>query len=107
MQELIEALAPSLLEAFMAIVGLATGYGVLWFRRWTGIQIEEQHRQRLHAAIRNFVVLVADRGFSKEEIIPMLRRYLRDGLPDAVKALNPSDSVLGTLIEMALRSEAK
>lgn len=107
MNELIEALAPSLLEAFMALIGLATGYAAVWFRKWTGIQIEEQHRQRLHSAIRNFVVLVADRGFSKEEIVPMLRRYLRDGLPDAMKALSPSDSVLGTLVEVALRGITK
>lgn len=102
-QELWEAAAPGLIEIVMGIVGLATGYATLLIRRKFGIEIEERHRQRLHEAIRNGLVAMADRGLQGEDMVDAVTDYLRQGVPDALKALKPTDSVLSTLIRAKAR----
>lgn len=101
--EILEALAPHLLEAFMALVTLATGYAVHLFRRWTGIQIEERHRQALHSAIRTAVVALTERGLTGEDLVKGVKDYLRQSVPDALAWLVPGDSVLSTLIRSKIR----
>jgi hypothetical protein len=106
LMEIIEALAPHLIEALMALITLATGYGVVQFKRWTGIQIEERHRQALHSAIRTGVVALAERGLTGDELIKGVKDYIRQSVPDALASLVPGDGVLSTLIKAKVRELA-
>jgi hypothetical protein len=101
--EIIEAMAPHLVEMLMALVSLATGYAVVLFRRWTGIQIEERHRQALHSAVRTAVVALTDRGLAGNDLIEGVKDYLHQSVPDALAYLVPGDGVLSTLIKSKLR----
>lgn len=107
LEEILEAILPHIIEAFMALVTLATGYAVVLFKRWTGIQIEERRRQALHSAIRTGVLALTDRGLSGEELVEGVKDYIRQSVPDALAALVPGDGVLSTLIKSKVRELAK
>lgn len=102
-QEIMEALAPHLIEAFMALVTLATGYVVVLVKRYTGIQIEERHRQALHSAIHTGVLALADKGLSGEQLIEGVKDYIRQSVPDALAYLIPGEGVLATLIRAKIK----
>lgn len=106
-QEVLEAILPHLIEAFMALVTLATGYVVVLFKRWTGIQIEERRRQALHSAIRTGVLALMDRGLYGEQLIEGVKDYIRQSVPDTLAALVPGESVLATLIKSKIREITK
>ena len=105
--ELMEALAPHLVDASMAVVSLATGYVVILIRRYTGIQIEERHRQALHSAIRTAVVAMTERGLTGEDLVKAVKDYVRQSVPDALAWLVPGDGVLSTLIKAKVRELAR
>lgn len=98
MEEIFEAIAPHLLELFMALVTLATGYATLKLRQLTGVELDAKHRESLHSAIRTGVTVMLERGASGEVLKEGVKQYVKDSVPDAIKALLPGESVLENLI---------
>lgn len=98
LHEIWEALAPNLIDAIMSLVALATGYGVLLVRRWTGIQIEARYREALHQAIRTGVVAALEGKLRGDALVDTVRRYVAQSVPDALRHLAPGEGVLATLI---------
>ena len=98
LQEILEALAPHILDALMALVFLALTAGAAAIRRWTGVQIEEKHLRSLHSAIRTGVVVSLDKGLSGAALSAAVREYINLSVPGALKALGPAGDVIETLI---------
>lgn len=107
LQEIFEAIRPQLIEAFLGLIWLALTYAAAVFHKRTGIFIEEKHLRTLHSAIRTGTLAAADRGLSKDVLIETVSAYVRASVPDAVKALKPSDAVLSTLIAAKLAEGAR
>ena len=98
MQEIFEAARPGLIEALMGLIWLGLTYLAFVFRRYTGVFVEEKHLRTLHSAIQTGLLAAMDRGLTKDVITETVISYVRASVPDAVKALRPSDDVLATLI---------
>lgn len=102
-EELKEALAPHVFEALMSILTLILGWAAVQVKAWTGIQIEEKHMRALHSAIRNGALMAIQRGgVDKAILVAMVKDYVQASVPDAIKALAPSDGVLDVLVNAAL-----
>lgn len=106
-QEILEALAPHLLEMIMALVSLVTGYAVILLKRWTGIQIEGRHREALHQAIRTGIAALMERGITGDQLVEGVKDYIHQSVPDALAYLVPGDGVLSTLIKGKIRDLAR
>lgn len=103
LQEILEAVAPHLIELFMALVSLATGYALVLIKRYTGIQIEEKHRLALHSAIRTGVLAMASNGLQGQALVDAVKDYVRASVPDALAYFVPGDGVLSTLIKSKIK----
>lgn len=107
LQEIFEAIRPQLLEMIMSLVFLLLTAVASRVYRATGVMIEEKHLRTLQSAIRTGTLAAMDRGLSKEVLTETVVAYVRASVPDAIKALKPSDAVLSTLIASKLTEAAK
>lgn len=93
----------SLADLLGAVVGLVLTLTlpVLSARlyRWTGIRIEEKHMRALHEAIATWAHSAVTRGIqpASTQAYDDLMAYLRQSVPDALKALGPPAAVLTQL----------
>lgn len=108
LSEILEALAPHLVEAFAALLTFAITWAAWRFRKWTGIQIEEKHQRALHSAIMSGVraAIDAEPGHratdAKNVLIAKAVAHARESVPDALQALKPGGFVLERLAERYL-----
>ncbi|WP_428925003.1 hypothetical protein [Marinibacterium sp. SX1] len=98
------AAAPMLLEIVASIVTALVGWAVLEIKRRTGLEIEEKHRAALEAAIMSGIRALIDRDESTTAL-DAVEAYVRESVPDAIRALKPTDAVLRQKITGALRSQ--
>ncbi len=77
--------------------------------RWTGVRIEEKHMKVLHEAISTWAFTAVTRGVNpaSREAYEDLLAYLKQSVPDALKALGPSAEVLIGLASRYLRAAAR
>lgn len=104
LQEIWEALAPSVLEAVAALVTLMLGWATMTLKRKWGIDIEARHREALHSAIMTGVRLGMDGKLTPSEIIAQAVAYARQSVPDAIRGLGATEGVLADLALAKMRS---
>lgn len=103
----------SLAELLVAVIGLilTVALPILSARiyRWTGVRIEEKHMKALHEAISTWAYTAVTRGVNpaSREAYDDLLNYLKQSVPDALKALGPSADVLIGLAGRYLRIAAR
>lgn len=102
-EELKEALAPHIVEVVMSLVTVLLGYATVLLKKWTGIQIEEKHRQALHSAIRTGVQMGLDKGLDRKMILGVAKDYAKTSVPDAIKWLVPGDGIMEAIALAKLR----
>jgi hypothetical protein len=105
--ELSEALAPVLVEGVVSVVVLLWGFAAVYAKRKWGIQIESVNRDALHKAIETGTNLVLDSDMSRQQKLETVLNHVQASVPDAIKALSPSQDVLITLIMSRLEVAAR
>jgi len=96
-----EQLLTLLLAFFGGVLTFVINRAAAAFTLATGIQIEAQHREVLHEAIKSGVESALRYG-PKMAVGTMkvhVVQHLRASVPDALKALTPGDGVLDRLID--------
>lgn len=94
---------PHLLEIVGAALALLIGYAATAFTRWTGIQIEEQHRRALHSALMTGIRAALSRGMNPEQAVDHAKAYAETSVPDALGRLKPAPAVLQSLARAKLQ----
>lgn len=94
---LINLLLPHLLELASALLAGAIGWAALRFHKWTGIQIEEQHRAALHSALMTGARAALSRGLNVQQAAEAAVGYAQSSVPGALARLKPTEVVLSNL----------
>ncbi|ODM43942.1 hypothetical protein [Cereibacter johrii] len=105
--DLLTALTPSLLDLAGVVLTALIGFATVRFQRWTGIQIEAQHREALHSAIMTAARVAVARKLAPDAATEFVASYVRDSVPDALKQLAPPASTLDALVRSRLAQAAK
>lgn len=88
------AIMPQLLELIAVVASILATVAIRQLSKWLGLRIEGQHREALHRAITTGIVSALSAGFDKRAAISAAVQYARSSVPDAVKALKPTEAVL-------------
>lgn len=94
------AFLPYIGDLLALIIAYLVGRAVIAFRQYTGVQISQRHADRLSAAIQRGAVLALERQLTGERARALVLEYLRETVPDALRAVAPTEAAL------ALRAEA-
>ena len=102
--QLIEALTPAIVAFITALLGYVLVAAEVRLKRITGLQIEEKHRLALHSALESGVEIAFARIAGKLspeamrfELTRIVMDYVNLSVPDALKALAPSETLLREL----------
>ena len=108
MQDLLTALwaaaLPHLGELLGLIITALVARAVVVLREWSGVQISQRHADRLSAAIQRGAVLAMERQLTGERARALVLEYLRETVPDALRAVAPSDAALSLRADATLAS---
>ena len=86
------------LSLALTIVTLIIGWAATRMGQRAGIDIEQRHIDRITAAIRHVATeSLADGRTDVAEITAIAGAYLRQQLPDAMKAVSPSADAIRTI----------
>lgn len=95
-------LQPHLAELIGLAIAALVAQAVAALRRWTGVQIDQRHADRLSAAINRGVALAMAKQLDGEAARGLVLAYLRETVPDALRAVAPSVEALALRIEASL-----
>ncbi|SEN18646.1 hypothetical protein SAMN04488103_103315 [Gemmobacter aquatilis] len=95
-------LQPHLTELIACAIAALVAQAVAALRRWTGIQIDQRHADRLSAAINRAVGLALERQLGRPRARELVVSYLRETVPEALAAVQPSDEALMLRIDASL-----
>lgn len=106
MQDLLSAIwaaiLPHLGELLGLIIAALVARAVVALRQWTGVQISQRHADRLSAAIQRGAVLALERQLTGERARALVLEYLRETVPDALRAVAPSEAALSLRADATL-----
>ena len=106
MQDLLTAIwagfVPYLGEFLGLIIPALVYYALRTLRQWTGLQISQRHADRLSAAIQRGAVLALERQLTGERALDLMLEYLRETVPDALRAVAPTEAALSMRAEATL-----
>lgn len=107
MQEIIKAITPGLAE----LVGLALTGIIAWLAntaraKW-GVEITARHREALHSALWTGAQLALERKLTGASALELIKSYVRQSVPGAIAALNPTTAVLTDLAKAKLEEASK
>lgn len=98
MQDLLTAIwaafLPNAGELLGLIIAYLVGRAAIAFRQWTGVQISQRHADRLSAAIQRGALLALERQLTGERARALVLDYLRETVPDALRAVAPTEAAL-------------
>ena len=105
------AVLPPVLSLISVVITVLIGMAATALKNRANITIEQAHRDALHSAIMTGVQAAMRRAgpadLPKVAITETIK-YVHQSVPDAVKALRPSDRVLFDLVEAKLtQAQAK
>lgn len=94
MEDLILQVAAALITALLGYIGM-------WVRARFGVEISAKHRDALHSALMTGVETAVRRNPAAgvREVMDDAIEYARESVPDALKALAPSNPILRTIAE--------
>lgn len=99
-----DMIQPYIIEIFSGLAALIISVVSAKINKYVGLKIEQQHRDALHQAIMTAVEGAVAYKHENSLTVPIhdiaknkVRMYVRQSVPDAVKALVPGDSVLDDL----------
>ncbi len=106
MQDLIAAIwaiiMPHLGELLALIITALVARAVVALREWTGVQISQRHADRLSAAIQRGAVLALERQLTGERARALVLEYLRETVPDALRAVGATEAALSLRADATL-----
>jgi hypothetical protein len=103
MDELLEALAPHLLELISALATAIIGWLAAQAKARWGLEIEARHREALHSALMTGVKHALSEGVQGRTAITRAAvDYVRTSVPDALAALKPQPDQLTDMAEATL-----
>lgn len=98
MQDLITAIwaaiLPHLGELLGLIIAALVARAVVVLRQWAGVQISQRHADRLSAAIHRGALLALERQLTGPRARDLMLEYLRETVPDALRAVAPTEAAL-------------
>ena len=104
MDQLIADLTPAIVAFVSAILGYILVMAEVRIKRMTGLEMESHHRTALHSALESGVEIAFARIVGKlspeamrVELIRVVTDYVKLSVPDALKALAPSETLLREL----------
>lgn len=104
MNDIIQALQQAGYFLAAHVIEILLGAGILYVRRWTGIQIDEKHMRTLHSAAMTGVRLAIEGNLDGNRLRETAVAYIRESVPDAVRRLTGGDdSILGKLVQAKLQ----
>lgn len=89
------------------LLELVLGLGLLYFRKWTGIQIEEKHMRVLQSAVLNGVRLGIEGNLTGERLRQAALDYIKQSAPDAINSLGVKGSLVLEKLVQAKIQEVK
>ena len=92
--ELIDALAPWVLEAAIGLIIFVLTWIAGEIHRKTGFMIQLGTREMLDQALRRILVGMVERDLTKDAIINIALAYLKATMPAALRRLGVSDDAL-------------
>ena len=100
-----EAIEPAVLELVSTIIAAAIALAAIYFRRWTGVRIEEKHKRDLHDALMSGAAAAIKLGpqAGVEAMKAHAIAYARQSVPGAFRELIPGETVLDDLAEAKVR----
>lgn len=105
-----EMILQAIVQAVLPIIATALGGALLWLCLWAkrrfGIDIEAKHRDALQSALMNGILLALSKNLGTNSAVAAALDYARRSVPDAIAALNPSQSVLTDLATAKLQQLA-
>lgn len=99
---MLDLFQPYLLDAVGVIVGAVLLFLSRQANAKLGLDIEDKHRQALHSAIMTGVRVALKGGHADDAINSAAIDYAEKSVPDAIKALKPSTTVMRDLAESKL-----
>lgn len=105
-QELYAAVLPALLQVIGLALSLLLARAANVARvRW-GLDIEAAHRDALHTALMSGVRMALERGLRGQTATDAAMAHARESVPDAIRALKPSEVVLQNLARAKMAEAA-
>ena len=93
---------PVLLQLLAVLVSFAlVRLSDIAHRRW-GIEIEARHREALQSALMSGISAALSRGLRGDAAVEAALAYTRRSVPDALKKLQPDDTLLRDLVAAKL-----
>lgn len=103
LSQLQSEILPLMLQVISAIVGLIIAWAAATAKQRWGIEIEGRHREALHSAIMSGIRGALLAKLPREAVVSDALDYARASVPDALKALKPTDAVLNRIAEAKLK----
>ena len=101
------ALAPHLLEVVAGLLSAVIGWAAMAAKRKWGLDVEARHREALHSALMTGARMALDRAISPHGAADLAVGYAEVSVPDAIKALRPTQEVLINLARAKVAEAAK
>lgn len=116
LQTILGAVEPYLLELIAMLVGTIIARAATTASTRWGLDIEQRHRDALHSAVMSAVRAAVGRGIyiapdgepcigdddCSDDLFDDTIDYVKKSVPDAVRALRPTDDVIRTLAASAI-----
>jgi len=92
------ALLDALVQVVVALFGIAATYAAAQVSKKTGMDIEQTHITRIKEAVAHVAIkAMADGKTDIVEVTSLSMAYLVDTLPDAMKAIKPTNKAVATI----------
>jgi len=102
------ALLDSLVQVVVALFGIAATYAAAQVSKKTGMDIEQTHITRIKDAVANVATkAMADGKTDIVEITSLSMSYLVEQLPQAMKAIKPTNKAVATIAAYQLETLLK
>ena len=104
---LVNTVLPAVLTIFGTVLsGFLIKAAATARARW-GIEIEARDREALHSALMSGIRMALQRGMGNGDAVIAAMAHAQRSVPDALKRLQPSNKVLGSIAEAKLQEALK
>jgi hypothetical protein len=97
MEQIWQIIAPHVLEIIAVGLSATIASAAQYAKRKWGLDIEARHRAALHQALLTGIKMAMARNIDTGKAVDLAIGYARLSVPDAIKALRPTEGVLATI----------